>query len=89
MTSRVPVCQCLSCGASISACTKVTGTGAPVASRTIAMCAECGAVAIFGDGLVLRPLTDPEIAAITGSDELMAALRQTSEAVHFAKAARN
>jgi hypothetical protein len=90
MISRVPVCECLSCGRRIDSCLKVSGSASPVANRTISMCADCGAIAIFGDGLVLRPLTDAEAEKVTASAALMDQLRETSALVHFAKgAARN
>lgn len=70
LTTYVPESVCLGCGKPNDAATSTTGKAKPKAG-SVSVCFYCGHIAIFGDGMRLRELTDKEMHAVAGDPRIL------------------
>lgn len=73
-SERIPESKCVRCGEGLTGATGIGTDGQPHPGA-LSFCAYCGNLAIFGDDMQLRPLTDGETAQVEADRVLKEMLR--------------
>ena len=69
----LPLSPCLGCGYGMDAATDVEGTSTPPSPGDVAICLNCGYIALYDDGMKLRDLTSDEMYEVAGDPMILAA----------------
>jgi hypothetical protein len=72
---RLPEQHCSSCGNKLNAATFVGPDDPPPRPGDASLCLYCGHLSVYGDDLILRPLTSAEMYAVAGNPLLLSAQR--------------
>jgi hypothetical protein len=79
-THRMELQPCINCGNAVDAVSSLGGDDAPMPGN-LAICVECGHIAIYDDNLKYRELTIDELMKISCLPEIMAA-KKAAERFH-------
>lgn len=79
MSHRTPAARCLGCGTILNAASAVDGADIAPQPGFLSVCLYCGRVGEFTAELVLRPLSEDEMAALPS--EVLQALARCQETV--------
>jgi hypothetical protein len=76
MSMQIPGSACLNCGRNLDATTSIyrTDHNKSLRSGDISICFYCSHIAVFGDDLRIRGLTDTEMIEIAGRKDIIAAI---------------
>jgi hypothetical protein len=88
-TTYIPKQQCLKCGKNLSGAAAPFQPTEDAKPGDLAMCMFCGAVMRMDENLVVRALTEGELAALTNNGMLMAQITRARNAMQAIKAEQN
>lgn len=73
---KIPISPCPACNEPLDTASELFRSGtSPTPNCSLSVCAHCGIVSMFGDGLVLRALTEQEVVRVMEDKVLLESLK--------------